>query len=282
MAMQLTDEILVEELKIILESWPLYREFRYDGAEGVDRLPRHLQLRCDLCGLETSWEASFSSTESNKSGFDHKSYVCRNCDARTHRFYFFWRQGRFLKIGQYPAQEDFIGATLKGILNPDDLRMYQHALRMRNFNMGIAAVAYLRRVVENRINDMIDILHEAAIIHKANKETLDRLQEVKAEKRFSEKVDYAGRLLPSNLRPAGKPNPMVILHQLASAGIHEGSDEECVEIFDACRSTFEYVFSRIRIELDDARAYVEGMDILLKKREDKQKAVREPTREADR
>jgi hypothetical protein len=36
---------------------------------------------------------------------------------------------------------------------------------MRNYNLGIAAVAYLRRVVENKINDVLDVLAETAQEH---------------------------------------------------------------------------------------------------------------------
>jgi hypothetical protein len=86
------------------------------------------------------------------------------------------------------------------------------------------------------------------------------------EKRFATKIDYAGDLLPASLRPEGKPNPMAILHELASDGLHGKSDEECVDIFDACRETFEYVFGKMRIETEEAKKFVKGMAELADKR----------------
>ncbi len=86
------------------------------------------------------------------------------------------------------------------------------------------------------------------------------------EKRFALKVDYAGDLLPHNLRPEGKPNPIAILHELASDGLHAKTDEECVEIFDACRQTFEYVFGKMRVEAEDAKEFVKGMARLVEKK----------------
>lgn len=130
---------------------------------------------------------------------------------------------------------------------------------MRNFNLGLAAVAYMRRVVENRMGDMLEILHEAAVAHNTPLELLKRHEEMKKEKRFAAKIDYAGDLLPANLRPPGKPNPMAILHELASEGLHTKSDEECVDIFDKCRTTFEYVFGKMRIETEDAKNFVKNM-----------------------
>jgi hypothetical protein len=137
---------------------------------------------------------------------------------------------------------------------------------MRNFNLGVAAVAYMRRVIENRMTDMLEILHEAAITHNAPAELIARHKEMKEEKRFSVKVDYAGDLLPASLRPSGKPNPMAVLHELASDGLHAKSDEECVDIFDACRRTFEYVFGKLRVETEDAKSFVREMSALTEKR----------------
>jgi hypothetical protein len=91
-------------------------------------------------------------------------------------------------------------------------------------------------------------------------------QSIKAEKRFSEKVNYAGNLVPAHLRPPGKPNPMQILHELASDALHAKSDEECVEIFDACRKTFEYVFTKMRIETEDAKTFVKELTSLTEKK----------------
>ncbi len=124
----------------------------------------------------------------------------------------------------------------------------------------------MRRVVENRMNDMLEVLLEAARVHNAPAELLARHQEVMKEKRFAVKVDYAGDLLPANLRPAGKPNPMTILHELTSDGLHSKTDEECVDIFDACRQTFEYVFGKMRVETEDAKNFVKEMAALAERR----------------
>jgi hypothetical protein len=64
---------------------------------------------------------------------------------------------------------------------------------MRNFNLGVASVAYMRRVVKNRLKDMLDILHEAAIAHNIPTQALEHYAEMKEEKRFNLKIDYAGR-----------------------------------------------------------------------------------------
>jgi hypothetical protein len=162
-------------------------------------------------------------------------------------------------VGQYPELEERISEALATALDATNLKLYKNALRMRNFNLGLAAVAYMRRVVENKMGEMLDILHETAVTHGIDPTIVARHQEMRAEKRFSVKIDYAGHLLPPSLRPAGKPNPMAILHELASEGLHAKSDADCIDVFDKCRATFEYVFGKMKIEAEEAKNFVKSM-----------------------
>jgi hypothetical protein len=267
-------EALQEKLGEMLVSGSLYRRFVYQGkdchrayAGGGTRygtLPSRLKMFCDNehCKLETWWD-----TENPIFSFEgfikNTYYKCRNCGRNSAYYYFIWQEREtynlFVKVGQYPELEERVPESLASALGATDLKLYKNALRMRNFNLGLAAVAYMRRVVENRMGDMLEILHEAAVAHNAPPELLKRHEEMKKEKRFAVKIEYAGDLLPANLRPSGKPNPMAILHELASEGLHAKSDEECVDIFDKCRTTFEYVFDKMRIETEDAKNFVKNM-----------------------
>jgi len=265
-----TDEELQTKLEVVLQTWPLYRMFKYTGADRVITVPKYLSLFCENCNKDTFWETHLYNGENNRGGFTSKQFKCRNCGNRTFTYYFYWEKEQqnteFFKVGQYPELEERVSKDLEKALSAEGLKMYKNALRLRNFNLGIGAVSYMRRVVENRMNDMLEILHEAARVHNAAPEVLKRHEEVKKEKKFNVKVDYAGDLLPANLRPEGHPNPMAILHELASDGLHSKSDEECVDIFDACRETFEYVFGKMRIETEQAKDFVKGMSKLAEKR----------------
>ena len=275
---------LQANLSIVLTSWPLYRTYVYYGRAGhpehptaarsgtrFSLLPRELRLYCEneKCKQETWWQTEEGQFFFNRF-IDDAKYVCRNCGKSAVHYYFIWQEqdssNIFLKVGQYPELEERVSENLIKALDGADLKLYKKALRMRNFNLGLAAVAYMRRVIENRMNDILEILHEAAVTHNAPDELLARHEEMKKEKRFSEKVDYAGALLPKHLRPQGKPNPMAILHELASDGLHARSDEDCVEIFDKCRKTFEFVFGAMRIEAEHAKEFVEAMVDLTKEK----------------
>jgi hypothetical protein len=258
----------------ILKNGPLYHEYTYTSREAHEPLfnqnSRHttlpqFKMYCDnvMCKQETWWSTDNNSVIFGMEDICKRSYKCKNCGKNTIQYFFIWREREndnlFVKVGQYPSMEERIPDALSAALTKDDAKMYRNALRMRNFNLGLAAVAYLRRVVENKINDILEVLHEAAIAHNAPAEILARHEEMKAERRFSVKIDYAGELLPSSLRPRGLPNPMAVLHDLASDGIHARSDDDCVAIFDRCRATFEYVFGKVRIETEDAKNFVKSM-----------------------
>jgi hypothetical protein len=256
-----------------LRSGPLYREYAYTSADAHDELIGNalvgtlpqFQMYCDdgMCRKETWWSPENSGVVFGMQNFCERAYKCKNCAKNTITYFFIWCKREhdfvFIKVGQYPAMQERISEALTQALGKEDLAMYRNALRLRNFNLGLAAVAYMRRVVENKINDILEILHESARAHNAPEEVLARHEEIKKDRRFSVKVDYAGDLLPPSLRPKGLPNPMAILHDLASDGLHARSDEECVAIFDRCRATFEYVFGKVRIETEEAKNFVKSM-----------------------
>lgn len=273
-----------EQLSVLLHDvlaiGPLYRPIVYGGnahetlpgGRRYASLPKRLRLFCEdeHCKQETWWQTEHEVVFFDTDFIHGCSYLCRNCGRSRVHYYFIWQERKsqniFIKIGQYPELEERVSESLSKALDSENLKTYKKALRMRNFGLGLAAVAYMRRVVENKMNDMLVVLHEAAVAHNVSSHLLARHEEIKKEKRFSVKVEYAGDLLPQYLRPTGKPNPMAILHELASDGIHAKSDEECVEIFDKCRATFEYVFGKMRIEAEEAKNFIKAMADLTQER----------------
>jgi hypothetical protein len=274
---ELTKEQLEEKLRTALESWPLYRKLHYRGAKDYTDLPENIWLYCEKCKNVQRWGretmrrvGGMSARIKQRVGFADVVYSCRNCQRSPSavRYNFHWSQddepadaiGEFLKVGQWPPLEERVPDTLKKVLDKDDLAFYKNAIRMRNYNLGIAAVAYLRRVVENRINDVLDVLAEAAQEHSFAAEELKKIKSAKTSFRFDDKIDYAAKLLPPHLRPDGKPNPIDVLHDLTSDGLHSKSEEECIDIFDRVRKVFEYVFGNLNVQIEEARAFVKSLE----------------------
>jgi len=264
---QLTNEQLEAKLKEAFEFWPLYRVLHYTGADR-NCLPSEISLFCSKCAHVQQWKrysryGAVNPEENSRHGFDSAEYLCRNCGTRLHKYYFYWHMdngiGEFLKIGQWPSIDESIQTNLAGRLDAEDLDFYKKALRLRNHGLGVAALAYLRRVVENRINDILDVLAEAAREHDFAAEELKTIEATKVSHRFDDKITYAAKLLPSHLRPKGQPNPIDKLHELTSEGLHSKSETECLEIFDSVKNVFEYVFGKLTVQIDDAREFLKSL-----------------------
>jgi hypothetical protein len=165
----------------------------------------------------------------------------------------------FRKCGQWPALEERVPSELeKALGGTDDLKFYKTALRLRNFGCGIGAMTYMRRVIENHMNEIIQILREDLKRNSQTGVVFD--QEIPA--RFVDKVEYADKLFPTDLRPNNLSNPLRPLYQLASDAIHNLPETEAVVIFDQCRKVFDYVFSGLRPALKERREFVESLQTI--------------------
>lgn len=145
-----------------------------------------------------------------------------------------------------------------------DLKLYRQALTCRHSNFGIAAVAYLRRIVENRTNYLVDVIAEQVAASEPDSPLLARVEEVKRDRRFSEKIEFAAAMLPASVRRGGQ-NPVAILHDLTSEGLHAKSDEECIDMFDRCQLAFEHVITSLKSDSDEDKQYAEALKKLTEK-----------------
>jgi hypothetical protein len=62
-----------------------------------------------------------------------------------------------MKIGQYPAPTVYVPKGLEANLGKDATALYRKALMVRNMGYGLAAVGYMRRVVEDKTNELIEV-----------------------------------------------------------------------------------------------------------------------------
>ncbi len=270
---------LHEKLREILVKGALYRSFIYrqqnchqNGSsyrgQRLSSLPGQLQIFCDRdeCKKETWWELEYTRVEFGSNFIEHKTYRCKNCakaDGKSNNIHylFIWKEsedgngGLFMKVGQYPPLSIEPSPELAKALGKEDAALYKKALIDANFNHGIGAVAYFRRVLENKINLLLDLIAEAARIEQTGEELLKELETVKVSRALEKRIQYASQLLPAHLRPGGH-NPLDQLYGVASAGLHGESDEECLNIFTEAKFVFEYLFKNLTASNEEAREYV--------------------------
>jgi hypothetical protein len=276
-------------LQLLLEAAPLYQSalFMSKGLnqEAYVGPPQLITRYCDACDHETSW-ALGQATEP----IDICKYLCRNCSASPRSVVFALRwevsrtsegtqssagmpgyiqhtaHGKVTKWGQLPAIEERVSSGLAKQLDETHFRYYKQAIRLRNFGLGIAALAYMRRVVEDNVNQLLDIVLEEAKLAGDTTVDIEEIERVKAGKVFEKKIEYAKSKLPSRLLVGGH-NPLDKLHSVTSEGIHALTDDECIEVFDAARLVFEYFFENLPEQQRKEREYGRAVSNLSTKSE---------------
>jgi hypothetical protein len=274
------EQRLLEEFAKLIVHGPLYKaktfakshlaeqSTQYSGPFFVLLLPKALNIYCTNCDHILPWDLESPEkpllTLGAHSVFIYKCRVCGKRNRYWLHLYGIKEECSLVKIGQYPAltlePPHIIAALLKGA----DLKFYRQALTCRNSNFGIAAVAYLRRIVENQTNALIDLISTRLSAEDPEHPLLVQVEAVKAERTFQEKMEFAAELLPQNLRIGGH-NPVAQLYALTSQAIHHLSDEESVDVFDVCQAAFEHVVQRLKQDEIEDEKYKQAMKKLAKR-----------------
>ncbi len=142
---------------------------------------------------------------------------------------------------------------------------YRKALTSRNEGYGLGAVAYFRRVVEDKTNELIDVVADAAEAHSVATTDVERIRAAKNEKAYEDKLKIAAQAIPEVLKPHGA-NPFQAMYDILSIGIHTQSEEQCLQIADDTREIFDYLFDRLRTEIAERSAFVSKVKAMAGKR----------------
>ena len=248
-----------------VENWPLYRK----AAIRDFHPPKSITRMCDVCKKETTWALAKGGEVDAGREFEVRiaGYQCGLCNNdRLLVLYRLleWKQdsgGTFYshrsvqKIGQLPPSSIEIPADLRDRLN-ETAEYYKKALVCRSQNFGIAAVAYMRRIVEEKTDDLIDVVVELAQTYGVDEKTIESLKKAKEQIRYEDKLNVASELIPPALRPGGV-NPVGQLYTHLSVGLHGKTDDECIAIFDDLRADFEYVFRNLHVQAQDRREFAQ-------------------------
>jgi len=260
-------------------SWPLYTPAAVDGFYP----PERVSYVCDgpQCGKETTWmrmnSPQYISFEGLETGLYWVWYLCGLCnhkplsviyrelerEQRTVKHQRFPSSIsrippgppsrvavtiRVQKVGQFPPLSISIPKALEKNLG-DHAALYKKALMSRNEGFGLGAVCYIRRVVEDKTEDLIEVVAQLAESHSIDPETVKKIRAAKAERTtYDNKLRIASTVMPASLLIDGV-NPLDVLYGLVSAGLHDLTEEDCIRITDETKSVFEYTFTRLRAEI---------------------------------
>lgn len=287
----------------------LYTIYEVDG--GFDA-PTRISYDCDsqeTCGKETTWVIVQDNPKCHDLGRDHTAfytaqYICMRCgkgdltvmyrevetEKRTRtRMSSSYSQGgsraipsfeevvtKVQKIGQYPPLSIRISKPLEKNLGEASASLYKKALINRNEGYGLGAVSYIRRVVEDKTDELIEAVAKLAESYKIDTKTVEAIRAAKVKKTtYDDKLKIASTVMPESLLIEGV-NPLEVLYGLVSVGLHDLTEEQCIDIADEGKRAFEFTFANLRAETDERKDFADT----IKRLERKLSALRAPKSES--
>jgi len=279
------------------QEWPLYRKFEADltiRADSLDdeELYESINLECPKCRNRQTFVLGFRETDGwwinrRQEAFTEEhgevdlghpglgpleppppaaggdivtvQFHCARC--KEGRYKFMYRvadDGKsIIKVGQYPPWSIEIPKAVQRLLgvHAED---YRKGMANEAIGYGVGAFAYYRRVVENVIDDLLGQI-ESLIAESGEREAYHaQLANISGSQSAQKRIDVVKDLLPASLRQGGL-NPLDVLHDALSVGLHEGTDEDCLNMAMMIRESLVYLIREIDAHGRAGQAFRENM-----------------------
>ena len=219
---------------------PLYKEYDLrlclaDDAFAVEYFWGTIDAYCLDCKRYSVFRGSRmayrSKTQYREDYLDDRQFTIeltctRNKDHHM-EFYFIVRNGKISKVGQYPSLADLHEKEIQKYRTILGLKYseFARAIGLYAHGVGIGSFVYLRRIFE----DQIEKAHERAQQDPNWDETTFQ------GKRVHEKIALLGRFLPEVMVKNAN------IYSILSKGIHELTEDECLEYFTTVKSGVELI-----------------------------------------
>ena len=258
-------EVEVEDLKLI---------YYIIGGRTISANFPEIEVECPVCKgkrffEKTNTESSYSSTD----GYSLETilYTCKNCSHSQKIFTLKYKQlepekgaevipGLIIKLGEYPPFGDSIPAKVITLVGKER-DFFLKGRRCENQSLGIGAYAYYRRIVENQKDKLIDEIIKVCKKLGKQESLIEDLEKAKNETQFSKAVDSIKEELPTSLYIEGQ-NPLKLLHKAVSKGIHNMTDEECLQYAGSIRIILFELTERINAILKDSKEIHDAISVL--------------------
>jgi hypothetical protein len=268
---------------VFFEKWPLYRKYRWQSPPGFHQLVQTwptINMPCGLCGRnETFTKCDFKvdpitlqgrgSIVSSASPAGHTAaiwFVCQGCKKAEYAFLFRVSDDlkHLQKVGQYPPWSIEVEKPVAEALG-QYIEWYKKGLVNESQGYGIGAFAYYRRIVEHTINGLLEDMIGFVANEPGHTEFDAAWKQIKASHSGEEKIHAVKDLLPGSLRPNGI-NPLAILYDELSKGIHAKTDEACLDSAATIRETLVFLVDEVTRRKKATKEYAARMAEIAKKR----------------
>lgn len=122
---------------------------------------------------------------------------------------------------------------------------------------GLGAVAYFRRVIEDKGTELVDRLKRIAEA-EGDAERAAQLEAAKASPHVSDRLKAAVAAVPPSMRP-GNMNPLGVLYGAFSEELHAGeSDEKALDTAQTLHRALDILMRRL-VEYDEETAELKAL-----------------------
>jgi len=221
-----------------------------------------IQIHCthDLCNGPRFYRCknsnSFITVWADRYANIFLEYQCSNCQTNNKTFSLSLikdvddeESGHCFKYGEKPVFGPPTAARLITLIG-GDRESFLKGRRCENQGLGIGAFAYYRRVIENQKNRMLDQVLKVSRKLNASEELIEQIESAITETQFSKAVDSIKTTLPQTLLINGN-NPLKLLHSALSDGLHDRTDEHCLELASSIRIVLNEFSERMAQALKD-------------------------------
>lgn len=207
---------------------------------------------------------------SNRHNHLYIAYMCSNCRSTVKTFSLavkcdgYTDSGIGFKFGELPVYGPPTPARLIQLIGPDR-DIFLKGRRCENQGLGIGAFVYYRRVVENQKNRIIEEIIKVSKKLNLDISLITALEAAKAEVQFTKALESVKNAIPQVLLINGH-NPLTLLHSALSEGLHEQSDQECLEVASSVRIVLAELSERLAQVLKDEAELNHALSRLMGKR----------------
>lgn len=163
------------------------------------------------------------------------------------------------KVGAFPEIKIIPDKIITKYFNRDTNIFYYKGLNALNQNFGIGAFAYFRRIIEKELINIITDIKSLPDSHSSEIEKL--LVKHNENPKISTIYDNVFEHLPNSLKVLGD-NPIKLLYNQTSEGLHSLTEEECLEKANRILQLINFVIKKIneeRSEIKSLRETIKGL-----------------------
>jgi len=185
------------------------------------------------------------------------------------------QQGLCAKIYEEPPFGSPIPKRLFEILGDGNRESFLQARRAVARGLGIGAYAYYRRIVENTKFELVSAILRVAQATNAAPEHIALLESAQQERQFSKAIDILrdATTIPPVLLIDGH-NPLTLVHDLLSEGIHELSDAECLQRAQHAEIVLFEIADRMQVALTERKNVKAALTSIMTRKKNAESSAR--------